>query len=302
MINRRLFSSWLVPAALTGTGWAHPRKAVAAGVIRPEVRREVERRLQAIEAESGGRLGVCIVDTASGAEFSHRPDELFRMCSTFKLVACARVLQRVDLGIESLDRRIAFTHRDLVAYSPVTSKSAAAGGMTLGALCEATLTTSDNTAANLILASYGGPQALTAFLLLIGDDVTRLDRIEPEVNAWRPGDPRDTTSPRAMLGSMRQIVLGDLLMLSSREQMQRWLLANTTGAQRLRHGLPPAWRIGDKTGKGDGGANNDIGVVWPPDRAPLLVTAYLSGSTASDATLDEALSKVGETVAYIGSR
>ncbi len=302
MISRRSFSSIIIPAALAGGLWAHPRKSEAFGQPSTALRAEVDAALQAVERRSGGRLGVCIVDTASGAELSHRPDERFLMCSTFKLMASALVLRRVDLGRETLERLVPYGPRDLVPHSPITAQQVSRGAMTMGALCEATITTSDNTAANLILASYGGPCGLTAFLRSIGDPVTRLDRIEPALNAWRPGDPRDTTSPRAMLRSMQRVVLGEVLTPASRHQLQQWLLANTTGATRLRAGIPTAWPVGDKTGKGDGGTTNDIGIVWPTDRAPFLVTAYLTQSKAASDTQDRAIAEVGELLASIASR
>jgi beta-lactamase class A len=170
--------------------------------------------------------------------------------------------------------------------------------MTLGELCEATLTTSDNTAANLILAQQGGPAGLTAFVRKLGDKVTRLDRNEPTLNHWQRGELRDTTSPRAMLHSLHLLVLGGTLKPASREQLLRWLVANTTGDARLRAGLPGAWRVGDKTGTGDG-ITNDVAVAWPPGHAPLLVTAYLSEARASDEACDAALAQVGRLLTQI---
>jgi beta-lactamase class A len=252
------------------------------------------RSLRELEVAAQGRLGVHIVDTATGREFGHRADERFMMLSTFKLLACAVVLSRVDAGKESLDRRIIYSKPDLVAYSPVTEKHAGGEGMTLAQLCEGTLTTSDNTAANLILASYGGPTALTALARKLGDSVTRLDRTEPELNVKQPGL-MDTTSPRAMALTMQKVVLGDALSPPSRELLQQWLLANTTGGKRLKAGLPPDWRIGDKTGtnKTD---TNDIGVVWPPRRKPWLVTAYLSDSQANSEVREATMAHVGALV------
>ncbi len=253
-------------------------------------------RLEAIERASLGRLGVHIVDTASGALFSHRADERFLMCSTFKLLASALVLHRVDRGEESIDRRIVVGAADIVAHSPVTEKQVGGSGMTLGELCAATITTSDNAAANLILASYGGPSAFTAFARSLGDRVTRLDDTEPALNVWRDAG-RNTTSPRAMLASLQRVALGDALSPASRATLQRWLRANTTGKTRLEAGLPAGWVIGDKTGSSDadgfGATTNDIAVVWPPGRAPLLVTAYLTRSRASSSARNATLAQVG---------
>ena len=155
------------------------------------------------------------------------------------------------------------------------------------------MTLSDNTAANLMLASFGGPAALTAHLRSLGDTVTRVDRREPYLNEARPGDPRDTTTPNAMLELLRKTVLGDALTPSSREQLIAWLAANKTGDQRLRAGVPKGWRIGDKTGSGGNHATNDIGVIWPPGRAPIIVTAYFLGSPASPDERDAVLAEIG---------
>ncbi len=252
-------------------------------------------RLLALEDAAQGRLGVHIVDTATGQEFGYRADERFMMLSTFKLLASAVVLARVDAGHESLQRRITYPRKDLVAHSPVTTKYADGEGMTLAQLCEATLTTSDNTAANLILASYGGPASVTAMARKMGDRVTRLDRIETELNVKQPDGLMDTTSPRAMALTMQQVVLGDALSAQSRQLLQRWLLANTTGGKRLKAGLPPDWRIGEKTGTNDTDTN-DIGVVWPPNRKPWLVTAYLADSQASNEVREATIAGVGRVV------
>jgi beta-lactamase class A len=185
-----------------------------------------------------------------------------------------------------------------VTYSPVTKDHVGPGGISVAEICDAAVTLSDNTAGNLMLASFGGPAGLTAFVRTLGDTVTRLDRIETELNEARPGDPRDTTSPNAMLGDMQRLILdGDTLTATSREQLQRWLLANKTGDKRLRAGLPASWRIGDKTGTGSNGTANDIAVVWPPGRAPILVAAYYTGSTTTDEARNAVIAEAGRIVA-----
>lgn len=253
-------------------------------------------RLAAIEAGSGGRLGVAVLDTASGARCGHRADERFPMCSTFKLLAAGAILARVDAGRDRLDRRIRFKPADLVAYSPIT-KPHAGGGMSLAELCAAAITYSDNTAANLLLATLGGPTAITAFARTLGDRATRLDRNEPTLNESTPGDPRDVTTPAAMLGNLRRLTLGDALTPGSREQLIRWLLGNTTGDARLRAGLPGSWRVGDKTGTGDHGSTNDVGLIWPPDRAPLLVSVYLTQTDAPADQRNATVAAVGQAIA-----
>jgi beta-lactamase class A len=227
------------------------------------------------------------------------------MCSTFKLLLTSAVLARKDRGEEDLARNIVYTRAQVVSYSPVSGPHADGDGMTVAQLCEAALTRSDNTAANLLLESLGGPAAVTAFARSIGDPVTRLDRNETTLNEAIPGDPRDTTTPAAMLGDMRELLLGARLSAASREQLIAWLVANKTGDARLRAGLPKDWRVGDKTGTGDRGTSNDIAIVWPAGRAPILVTTYLTGATrASAAQRDAAIAKVGALVGshYAASR
>lgn len=186
-----------------------------------------------------------------------------------------------------------YSKERVVAYSPETKKHAGEGGMTLGEICKAALTLSDNTAANLMLESIGGPARLTQFARALGDDVTRLDRIEPELNEAKPGDPRDTTTPAAMLDDLRKIVLGDALSAQSRHQMTDWMVANKTGDRRLRAGIPRDWHVGDKTGSGGNAQTNDIAVIWPPGRGPIIVTVYFADSPASDDARDSVLAHVG---------
>ena len=250
-----------------------------------------------IEKESGGRLGVAVLDTGSGARAGHRADERFPMCSTFKLLASAAVLKRVDEGKEKLDRRIKFEAGDIVVNSPITQKHAGGDGMTLAEICEAAMTFSDNTAGNLILASLGGPQAITAFARSLGDTMTRLDRNEPTLNEAVPGDPRDTTAPEAMLKNIQALVLGDALSAASKDQLTKWLVGNKTGDTRIRAGLPAGWRAGDKTGAGERGSTNDVGVLWPPERKPIIVAIYLTETTAPTEKRNATLAAVGRAVA-----
>jgi beta-lactamase class A len=252
--------------------------------------------LAALEARLGGRLGVAVLDAGSGRRLAHRGGERFPLTSTFKFLAAGHVLARVDRGEERLDRVVAYTKDDLVTYSPVTGQQAA---MSLGALCDAAVTLSDNTAGNLLLDSFGGPAGLTAWLRGLGDDVTRLDRRETALNEARPGDPRDTTTPEAMLGLMQALLLGGALAAASRAQLADWLVGCRTGDRRLRAGVPAGWRVGDKTGSGGNGTANDIGILWPPGRAPILVAAYSTGSTAPEEARSAVLAEVGRIAAAI---
>ncbi len=254
-------------------------------------------RLAAIEAETGGRLGVAVLDTGSGRRIEYRAGERFAMCSTFKLLLAAAVLSRVDAGQESLDRRLSYGPADLLDYAPVAKERVAEGGLPVGTLCAATVEVSDNTAANLLLATLGGPEGLTRYARDLGDEVTRLDRTEPALNMNAPGDPRDTTTPAAMVANLQRLLLGDALSATSRGQLEAWLVASPTGAARIRAGLPPTWRAGGKTGTGSNGATNDVVVAWPPDRKPLLIAVYLTGSSAPLAAREAALAQVGRLVA-----
>lgn len=292
MIHRRSLLPTLL-AVLPGVGQARPASTGALPALQAELAR--------IERDSGGRLGVCMLNTGSGATLAHRADERFPMCSTFKLLAAAQVLWRVDRGHETLAHPIAYSRADLVGWSPVTERHLGEGRHSLATLCEAAVTTSDNAAANLILAQQGGPAGLTRFVRSLDDTVTRLDRNEPTLNRWHPGELRDTTTPRAMLHTLRRLVLGTVLTPASRKQLQDWLVANTTGDDRLRAGLPEGWRVGDKTGTGNGGISNDVAVVWPPGRAPLLVTAYLSQCPGDGPARDAVLARVGSVVAQLSA-
>lgn len=260
-------------------------------------RKSLNERLDALERQHGGRLGVSILDTGTGLRVAHRGDERFLMCSTFKLFAVAAVLARVDHGSEQLDRRVVFGKDVVLSYAPITSQHVGPPGLSVGALCEAAITVSDNTAANLLLKSLGGPSAVTSFVRGLGDSVTRLDRIEPDLNVASPGDLRDTTTPDAALATLQKLLLGSVLSRASREQLLAWLRGCTTGATKLRAGLPAGWTVGDKTGSGFKKETNDIGIFYPPGRAPLLVTAYYAGSSADDATRDSVLAEVGKIAA-----
>jgi beta-lactamase class A len=238
------------------------------------------KRLAAIEAREGGRLGVAVLDTATGSKLEHRADERFPMCSTFKLLAAAAALHLADAGAERLDRKIAYGPSDLLDHAPVAKAHVADGGMTLADLCAAAIDWSDNTAANLILEAIGGPAAFTQFARSLGDSLTRLDRNEPSLNAATPGDERDTTTPEAMAANIRRVLLGDVLTEASRRQLEAWLIDDKVGDKRLRAGLPLSWRIGDKTGTGDYGTANTIAIMWPPDRAPIIAAVYYTESSA----------------------
>jgi beta-lactamase class A len=256
-------------------------------------------RLAAIETRIGGRLGVAILDSGSNVRIGHRADERFAMCSTFKFLAAAAVLHKVDAGKARLDDRIAYGKSDIIAYAPVTEKHVGEGGMRLGEICAAAVELSDNTAGNLMLREIGGPQSLTQFMRSIGDGKTRLDRTEPTLNTAIPGDPRDTTTPNAMTRSLQKILLGSALSPQSRAQAERWLAGCKTCNNRLRAGLPASWRIGDKSGTGANASVNTIAIVRPPQRAPLLIAVYCTGSALPTKELEAAHADVARLVAEV---
>jgi beta-lactamase class A len=291
MLSRRLFFRQLGHLGWVGLGCAvagkSTRTPLAAG--HPAV--------QAIEALVGGRVGLYALATDSGKSLAHRADERFALCSTFKWVLAAAVLAQVDEGRLALEQEIAFGPADLLDYAPVASRHVQQGHLSLAELARAAVVTSDNTAANLLLARVGGPAGLTAFLRAHGDAVTRLDRNEPTLNTNLPDDPRDTTSPRAMAATLRSLLTRDALSVASRDRLIAWLIACETGKARLRAGLPPHWRGGDKTGTGERGAANDVAIAWPPGRGPILVAAYLSDSGSPRSVLDTAHAELGRLVA-----
>lgn len=251
------------------------------------------RRLAGIERRSGGRLGVMVLPTGgSDRPWGWNADARFPLCSSFKLLLASMALHEVAGGRLSLDERLPFTRANLIDWSPVTDSEADHGaGMTVGALCAATLATSDNTAANLVLARLGGPAALTAYLRSLGDTVTRLDRNEPAMN--RPGaDPHwDTSSPRAMATTAQALMLGTGLPAPEQARLLRWMRASVTGGRRLRAGAASDWQVVTKTGTSNTDSI-DVGVLWPARRPPLVVAAFIRDSQADGAVRDACLADV----------
>ncbi|WJF92140.1 class A beta-lactamase [Paraburkholderia bonniea] len=232
-------------------------------------------QLQELERSSGGRLGVLALDLTGHVPLSYRADERFPLCSTFKTMLAAAILQRSRSAPSLLAQQVQYRSGELASYSPVTRQHVE-DGMSVGALCAAALQYSDNTAANLLLKILGGPAAVTAFARSLGDNLFRLDRWEPELNSATPGDPRDTSTPAAMAHSLQRLLLGDALGAAQRTQLRDWMLANTTGAARIRAGVPPTWQVADKTGTGDYGTTGDIAVLWPPGMPPVTLALYFT--------------------------
>ena len=216
------------------------------------------------------------------------------MCSTFKLLAAAAILQRVDRREESLDRFVRYTQADLLEYAPVTKQHVAEGGMKLDVLCEAAIEQSDNTAGNLLLQAISGPAGLTNFVRSLGDEVTRLDRIEPDLNISQ--DEMDTTSPAAMCSALERLLTSSVLSDNSRDLLQNWLLKNETGANLIRAGVPKAWRVGDKTGRSGKGQTNDVAVLYPPNGARIFAAIYVTAPLLSDEKRSEIVANIARVV------
>jgi beta-lactamase class A len=253
----------------------------------------LEARFKAIEARTGGRLGVWAGQVGGRKMIGWRADERFLMCSTFKALAVAAVLARVDHGQEHLDRWIKYGPQDLQEYAPVAKTNLDKGGMTLEAICAAAVKLSDNTCANLILGALDGPQGVTRYIRSLGDGVTRLDRTEPTLNRPGPdGDQHDTTTPASMTGLWRRILFGTALSPSSLALFSGWLEACSTSPNRLKAATPAGWRMGHKTGLGSTTAG-DVAFFAPPTGAPILIAVYLEVAGALDNSHDDAFAEVG---------
>ena len=232
-----------------------------------------QRQLRLIETELDGRLGLFACATADGRRLDYRADERFPLCSTFKLMLVGALLKMSEQQTGLLQQVLNYRPSQLVDYSPITAKHVDAG-MSVADLCAAALQYSDNTAGNLLIERLGGPAAVTEFARSLGDRQFRLDRWETALNSAIPDDPRDTTTPAAMGDSLQRLALGDALAAAQRAQLCAWLGGNTTGAARIKAGIPAPWTIIDKTGGGRYGTANDIAVLWPPQRSPVVVAIY----------------------------
>jgi beta-lactamase class A len=248
------------------------------------------------ERDSGGRIGLCAENLRTSAKIAWRAHERFVMCSTFKASLAACVLAGVDRGQARLDELIAYGPDDLMEYAPVARQNLDKGAMSVADMCEAAVELSDNTCANALLARVGGPSALTAFWRSIGDAVSRLDHNEPELNRSPPGDSHDSTTPAAMAGNLRRLVLGKVLSPNSRERLTGWMLGCKTGDNRLRAGLPKGWRVGDKTGNNGNDAFGDIAVTWSTRGEPVLICVYTQGGAPTPRQVDTVFAEIGRFV------
>lgn len=243
------------------------------------------RKFAQLEKKFDARLGVYAIDTGSNKTITYRPDERFAYASTYKALAAGAVLQQYS--IDQLDEVIHYSKDDLVSYSPITEQHIDTG-MSLKEICDAAIRYSDNTAGNLLFEKLGGPSGFEESLRQIGDHVTIANRFEPELNEAIPGDLRDTSTPRALATSLQTFTLSDLLPTNKRAILTDWMKGNTTGDKLIRSGSPKGWEVGDKSGAGSYGTRNDIAIVLPPNREPIII-AILSSRDTKDATYNDEL-------------
>lgn len=294
--RRQILTSMTVASAAISL----PVPALASPSSSRETSKDVSSQLRQLERLYGGRLGVALMNCSTGAVASHRGDERFLFNSTGKVFIAAAVLAKVDRGDDTLDRRIVVSESDLGGWTPITEKQLGEPGMTVAELCHAAVTWSDNAAANVLVRFVGGPEAVTAFLHSIGDDTTRLDRYEPDLNEHdHEGDERDTTTPLAMMKTLQRLLLGGALSPSSRHQLAAWMIEGKTGDARLRAGMPSSWLIGEKTGTNGVGNANDIGIAWPADRGAVIAVAYTFGPNASKEQRDGVIAAIGEMASKV---
>ncbi|GAA2409297.1 PEN family class A beta-lactamase, Bpc-type [Actinomadura vinacea] len=289
-----------VPAAkVAASKGAAPASTPQSTSPAPALQKEVRERLRRLETSYDGRIGMFALDTGTGSTIGYRSHESFPLASTFKAIASAAILdraRRLEPGL--LERRVFWTAEEEVLPSPVT-EGRGGTGMTMAELCAASISHSDNTAANLMLKELGGPAGLTRYFRSLGDPVSRLDRTEPDLNIWRPGERRDTTTPAAAGRDLNRLTTGDALAAPDRDRLNGWLRGSTTGNERIRAGLPKDWTVGDKTGTGSTyGTANDIAIAWPPSGAPLIISVYTNRDDAGG----EAENRVIAETAAIAAR
>jgi beta-lactamase class A len=294
-LTRRSIMTSSIAVALCCALPTPPR--VKAQQAAPDAFARARRALAALEGGHGGRLGVVALDAGSGRRIDYRAAERFAMCSTHKFLTAGAILTMVDQGHVTLDQHVPYNRADLLEYAPVARRNVDAGFMTVEALCAAAVGWSDNTAANLLLGLIGGPAGWTRYARSIGDTVSRLDRTEPTLNTAIPGDPRDTTTPEAMVRDLNAVLLGKVLTDASRARLENWMLDSMIDGNLLRAGLPRDWRVGDKSGSGDHGSRNDIGIILPPRAASILVSVYYTESAEPVSSREQVIAGAGQIIA-----
>ncbi|HIB4710773.1 TPA: SCO family class A beta-lactamase [Klebsiella pneumoniae] len=253
----------------------------------------IDDTVKQVETTLGAKVGIAVLDTGSQRAWFHRADDRFPMASTSKALTCAALL---DKGQSFMNKEALIKKADLDEYAPVTS-GIVGKKVSAADLCSITMRTSDNTAVNKVLEILGGPQAVTAYLRKTGDNITRLDRNEPDLNEGTPGDVRDTTTPRAILETLNKLVLGTTLGSDERKQLTTWLESNEVGDPLLRAGVPSDWRVADRTGAGGNGTRGVIAVMWPPKHAPIIAAIYITQTKATMEERNAAIASIGKAIA-----
>lgn len=250
--------------------------------------------LQQQEQRLNARIGMAVVNAQGETVFGYRQDERFPLTSTFKTLACAALLERLQHSGGSLDEQVTIPREALLDYAPITKNYLAPARISLDTLCAAAVSYSDNTAGNRILAYLGGPDAVTQFMRGLGDNVTRLDRTEPTLNEATPGDARDTSSPQSMAVGLQKILHSDTLSPANRAALDHWMRDDKVGDALLRAALPTDWAIADKTGAGGHGSRAIIAAVYPPKRQAFYVAIYITQTEATLQTANAAIAEIGK--------
>ncbi len=263
---------------------------------------DIAEQIAALEQRAVAHVGVAALGPGRDRHLEYHAQDRFPMCSTFKLLAVGALLKRVDENKDNLDRFVAYGEAQLLAYAPVTRAHLKDGGMTLKELCAAAIEQSDNTAGNLLVEAIGGPNGVTEFARAIGDNSTRLDRNEPELNNAAPGDERDTTTPAAMCNDLERLLMSDLLSDASRTRLERWLCDGKMGLSMIRASVPSDWIAGDKTGRSLNAAANDVAVVRPPSREPMFLAIFTLAPSATAEKRDRLVAEIAKRTIQVLDR
>lgn len=255
----------------------------------------VKTEISQIESEISAQIGVAVYDQQEEKLWSYKGTNRFPVTSTFKTLACAKLLNDAEEEKLKLSDSVIVESNMLQEYSPVT-KDFLGKRITLSESCAATMHTSDNTAANIVLEAIGGPSELTKFIRSVGDEVSRLDRLEPELNEAKPGDIRDTTSPVAIAETINELLYGKTLSKSSQLQLKDWMINNQVSGNLLRSVLPADWKIADRSGAGGYGSRSITAVVWSESHAPKIISIYIADTNASFQQRNDAIVKIGKVI------
>ena len=255
----------------------------------------IVQQIKQVEKQLGARVGVSVYDTANKDLWHYNGDSRFPLMSTFKALACAKLLLDVEKGIQSFDTSVVITSSSLIEWSPVTKKLVGES-YSLKQACSSAMIMSDNTASNIVLEGINGPKSLTQFMQSIGDDVTRLDRIEPDLNEALDGDERDTTTPNAMVKSLNKLLFGKVLSEQSKTQLKQWMIDNKVTGSLLRSVLPPNLLIADRSGSGGFGSRAITAAVWSDRRSPIIISIYLTQTEATFAQRNKAIADIGKEI------